>query len=524
MKTLLQAVALSLGLFGAVQAPGQAQTLNVMRSLEAPHFDAHRTSWGPTGEVANLVQDTLVVLDWDAKTPLPNLAKSWTISPDGKLYTFQLRDDVQFCSGKKFTADDVVFSFDRLKKLGNRAPFGWRAGPIKELRATGPHTVEYELSEPFSELLLQLTMWTNVIHNKDVVEQLGTDYGVKGLDGTGPWCFVAWQPRNDLVLRRHDAYRWGPSMYQNKGPVKFQRMVVKILPEESSRLAAMLAGQFDYTNAFPRQFIAQAKANPNLRVQESQGSFSFLYFGYKTTRDMVADVRVREAMNIAINRVEMNAGIFLGEARPMYTYVNPVAKDYNPATMGIVKEDVERAKRLLDEAGWRMGADGVREKDGVKLAPKVYFTIGNNSVKPAEAIQGYMRRIGIDWRLHGWDSAISSLKMGEQDYEIWSVSVPYLSAGDVLNLYFDSKNIPTPNRFNWRDPRTDELLGAGRRALTDTDRTKAYMDAQEVVMKAHLMMPVLDITVHEVTNKRLKGARPHMLYNSTIYKALDLHH
>ena len=169
-----------------------------------------------------------------------------------------------------------------------------------------------------------------------------------------------------------------------------------------------------------------------------------------------------------------------------------------------------------------MGSDGIREKDGMKLAPKVYFTIGNNSVKPAEAIQGYLRKVGVDWKLQPWDSSISPIKMNDQDYEIWSVSVPYMSAGDLMNLYFDSANVPTPNRYNWKDPRTDALLSAGRRALTAEDRTKAYQEVQEVVMREHLMMPLLDITVHEVTNKRLKNARPHMLYNSTLYKALDL--
>ena len=142
-----------------------------------------------------MFQDTLVALDWDGKTAIPYLAKSWTISPDGKLYTFKLRDDVQFCSGKKFTADDVVYSFKRLKDPETSAPFAWRAGNIKELRAPDPYTVEYELAEPFSELLLQLTMFTNAIHNKESVEALGKDYGIKGVDGTGPWCFVSWQPR-----------------------------------------------------------------------------------------------------------------------------------------------------------------------------------------------------------------------------------------------------------------------------------------------------------------------------------------
>ena len=106
--------------------------------------------------------------------------KSWTVSPDGKLYTFKLRDDVTFCSGKKFTAADVIYSFTRLTDPEFKAPLAWRAGNIKELRAPDPYTVEYELKEPFADLLLQLTMFTTAIHNKDSVESLGKDYGVQG--------------------------------------------------------------------------------------------------------------------------------------------------------------------------------------------------------------------------------------------------------------------------------------------------------------------------------------------------------
>ena len=92
------------------------------------------------------------------------------------------------------------------------------------MRAPDPYTVEYELNEPFSDLLLQLTMFTTAIHNQESVEALGKDYGIKAIDGTGPWCFESWQPRTEIVLKRHDAYKWGPSMYQNKGPVKFEKL------------------------------------------------------------------------------------------------------------------------------------------------------------------------------------------------------------------------------------------------------------------------------------------------------------
>lgn len=520
MRKMIAALGIAVGIVAA--NPANAQTLNFMKSIDAPHYDGQRTTWGPTSDIVNMIQDTLVALDWDGKTPIPYLAKSWDVTPDGRVYTFHLRDDVQFCSGKKFTAEDVVYSFKRLKSPETRGPFAWRAGDIKEVRSKGPYTVEYELNAPYSELLLQLTMFTNAIHNKDSVDSLGKDYGIKGVDGTGPWCFVSWQPRTEVVLKRHDAYRWGPSMYKNAGPVKFDRLVIRIVPEDSSRLAAMMSGQFDFTNQFPAQFIAQAKAAPTVTVQQAVPNFQLLYYGYKITRPMVADKRVREAMSIAINRAEIAKGVLLGNADPAYTFVDPDAQDFSPATKGLVREDVERAKRLLDEAGWIPGSDGIREKDGVKLAPKIYYTASGNSGKVSEAIQGYLRRIGIDWRLNPWDSTIAAAKMGEQDYEIWTVTVPYMSAGDLMSLYFDSRNIPTPNRMNWNDPRTDELLAAGKAALQPLDRAKHFQAVQDLVMGEHLWMPVLNINMHMVTSKRLKGARPHMLYQNTFYKGLDL--
>src|SRR5215203_4694630 len=145
MRNILKGIAALLGVVGA-SSTADAQTLRMMKSIDAPHYDAQRTTWGPTSDIVNMIQDTLVALDWDGRTPIPYLAKSWTVSRDGKLYTFTLRDDVTFCSGKKMTAEDVVFTFKRLKSPEIKGPFAWRAGNIKELRAPDPYTVEYELA------------------------------------------------------------------------------------------------------------------------------------------------------------------------------------------------------------------------------------------------------------------------------------------------------------------------------------------------------------------------------------------
>src|SRR5262244_3883412 len=95
-KTIIKIAVAALATIAATSA-SQSQTLNMMKSLDAPHYDGQRTTWSPASDIINMIQDTLVALDWDGKTILPYLAKSWTTSPDGKLYTFKLRDDVTFC-------------------------------------------------------------------------------------------------------------------------------------------------------------------------------------------------------------------------------------------------------------------------------------------------------------------------------------------------------------------------------------------------------------------------------------------
>jgi peptide/nickel transport system substrate-binding protein len=246
-----------------------------------------------------------------------------------------------------------------------------------------------------------------------------------------------------------------------------------------------------------------------------------MYYGFKITRPMVADRRVREAMSIAINRAEIVKGVMLGNAEAAYTFVHPKALGFDESTKGIIKEDAERARRLLDETGWKVGADGIREKDGVKLAPRVLFTQVAYVPRISEAIQGYMRKIGIDWKIVGYDSTIAPLEMAKQDYELWTVTVPYLSSGDLLNIYFDSRNIPAPNRMNWNDTTTDELLRLGRAALSDADRAKYYGLVQRRVAEEHLWMPVMNVALYTTSLKTLKGVRPHMLYQNTFYKGLD---
>ena len=368
--------------------------------LDAPHYDGQRTTWAPTSDIVNMFQDTLVALDWDGKTAIPYLAKSWTISEDGRTYTFKLRDDVHVLQRQEVHRRRRHLQLQAAEGSRDQGALAWRAGDIKELRAPDPYTVEYELNEPFSELLLQLTMFTNAIHNQESVEALGKDYGIKGDRRHRAVVLreLAAAHRNRAEAPRR--LQMGPVDVQEQGPgeireAQHQDRAGGLQP----RRRHAWAGSSTSPTSFRCSSSQQVKAAPDLNVQEAKPNFQLMYYGYKITRPMVADARVREAMNIAINRADIVKGIMLGNAEPAYTFVDPKALDFAETTKGIIKEDVERAKKLLDEAGWKVGADGIREKDGIKLAPKVLFTQVAYFPRVSEAIQGYMRKIGVDWKI-----------------------------------------------------------------------------------------------------------------------------
>src|SRR3546814_1960039 len=119
------------------------------------------------------------------------------------------------------------------------------------VRAVDDYTVEYELTQPYSELLYQMTQHFHTIINIDQVKELGDDFGVKGLDGTGPFCFQSWEPRNELILTKHEGYNWGPEFYANKGPAKVDKDVRKLVPEDRNRIAGIQSKQSDIKQQKP---------------------------------------------------------------------------------------------------------------------------------------------------------------------------------------------------------------------------------------------------------------------------------
>lgn len=501
----------------------QAAEITILREVDSNNYDPHKTTSRAASEVLFMMGDTLVSLAPDMQTIDTGAAESWTVSEDATTYTFKLREDVQFCDGKKLTAEDVVYSVNRWVDPETKSPVAWRAGEVESITAIDDYTVEYKLKAPFSELLYQLTQSFGTIIDKDNVAALGEDFGVTGFNGTGPFCWAEWTPRDQMVITKHEAYDWGASFHANTGPASMDTITWQIVPEENTRTVGVITGQSQVTQYVPYIALEQLKASPGIEVVQSDLAFWTYYMGFKIDKDTVSDPAVRRAVNLAVDQAAMSEDLFFGVVQPAYSYVSQEALDWNAGLDDkLLKYDPAEANAILDEAGWAVGDDGVRTKDGVRLAPTAYVFAGSTWGKISEAVQAYLREIGVDMQIQAFDATVAWGKLATQEFDMYGMSFPYVSSGDALNLYFRSQNAPSPNRMNWIDDKTDALLLAGATATTDADRADAYGEVLEIVHDAAVWLPLYHEPMVIAQSTDLETVVPHNIYGAGLYKGLDL--
>lgn len=514
-------------LYGAVAValalPASAQEINIVREVDSNNYDPHKSTARSASEVLFMLGDTLVSLEPDMSTITDGLAKEWEVSDDGLTYTFHLKDGIKFCDGREMTAEDVVYSLKRWIDPETNSPVAWRAGEVKDITAPDPKTVKYELKAPFSELLYQLTQSFATVIDKNNVEELGEDFGVTGFNGTGPFCWQEWLPRDRLTMTRHEGYGWGPAFYQNKGPAHMAKVTWQIVPEENTRTVALMTNQSQVTQYIPAIALQQIRQAPNLELVRSDAAFWTYFMGFKIDKPTVSDPAVRKALNLAVDQEALARDIMFGEVTPAYSYISENALDWDKTLNDkLLRYDPEEAKRILDEAGWKPGEDGVREKDGVRLAPVAYIQSGSTWQKLAEFVQAELLKVGIGMQIQAFDATVFWGKVATQEFDAFGMSYPYISAGDALNLYFLSQNMPTPNRMNWDDPETDEWLAEGRHATDDATRAAAYAKVLNKVHDAAVWLPLYHEPMTIVQSKELETIVPHNIYGAGLYKGLDL--
>lgn len=504
-------------------ALAQEKVVRMQKYSDARGLDPHKLMTRSISELATLLMDTLVSIDDDLSTISDGLASDWNIASDGLTYTFILKDNLRFCDGKDLTAESIVASFERWRAPETQSINTVLLGSLESISAPDAKTVEFKLATPSDQFLINLASPYAGIIDAEEAAELGDEFGIAHLNGSGPYCWESRRPREVTVLTPNPHFTWGSGVYDSNGPVAVDRFEFVIMPEENARVAAMLTGESAASYYLPWTSIQQFKDNPDFEVVQPRAFGYLAYIGTKLNRPLM-EPAVRRAMNLAIDREAISEVMYAGYANPAPSVLSPEFAGYNSEVESIEPSyDPDEAARILDEAGWEIGSDGIRVKDGARLAPVM---IGHNPWRARlEAVQGMLLDIGIEVQLEITDTPIASSRiLTQSDYDMYGWYASYTNTGELLQKYFQPSEPYSPHSAV---PEQGEELGAliakAGQTIDEAERNEMYGQAQMMIAEQDLWLPLVHDPLIVVYNKtKIEGVKPHGLYAGGFYKAIDI--
>lgn len=340
------------------------------------------------------------------------LAESWDISDDGKTYTFHIRDGVKFSDGEVCDANAIKANFDAIIENKDRHTWLEMMNLLVGVSAPDDKTFVIELSEPYYPLLTELGVTRPfAMISPKAMKDGSTKDGVNAYIGTGPYVLTDFVTDEYAVFEANENY-WGEQP-------KIKKITVKVIPDNQTRILALEKGEIDMIfgkNMIDADAINQYTGNDKFTVSLSDPT-STRQIVLNTTRDVLADKEVRQALQHATNKQAISDGIFYGLEQPADTLFAKTVP-YCDIDLEPYAYDVELARSMLDEAGWVVGADKIREKDGQKLNIDLLYNSDSVTEKAiAEYLQSEYQKIGISLNIHGEEeqSYRDNMKAGNFD-------------------------------------------------------------------------------------------------------------
>ena len=340
------------------------------------------------------------------------LAESWDISEDGKTYTFHIRDGVKFSDGEVCDANAIKANFDAIIENKDRHTWLEMMNLLVGVSAPDDKTFVIELSEPYYPLLTELGVTRPfAMISPKAMKDGSTKDGVNAYIGTGPYVLTDFVTDEYAVFEANENY-WGEQP-------KIKKITVKVIPDNQTRILALEKGEIDMIfgkNMIDADAINQYTGNDKFTVSLSDPT-STRQIVLNTTRDVLADKEVRQALQHATNKRTISEGIFYGLEQPADTLFAKTVP-YCDIDLEPYAYDVELAQSMLDEAGWVVGSDKIREKDGQKLNIDLLYNSDSVTEKAiAEYLQSEYQKIGIALNIHGEEeqSYRDNMKAGNFD-------------------------------------------------------------------------------------------------------------
>jgi peptide/nickel transport system substrate-binding protein len=518
------AVAALLGLAG----PAAATSLKLARSGDALTLDPHAQNEGPTHNLNHQIYEPLVRRHISGSL-IPTLATSWAITSNPAIWELKLRTGVKFHDGTPFTADDVVFSLKRAM-----APTSDHKGlltSVEDVIRVDDATVHVRTKGPSPLLIQNLTnlfMMSKAWSEKNKVEvpqnfaNKEETFAVRNANGTGAYTLVSREPDVKTVMKRNDAY-WGKGTY----PLEVSELTFTVIKSAPTRVAALLSGEVEIVQDMPVQDIARVGATNGLRVNSGPENRTIflgmnvgsaeLKFSDVKGKNPFAEQRVRQAMNMALDREAIRKVVMADQSLPGGSIIPPFVNGYTKELDQIPPRDVNKAKSLLAEAGYPTGF-------GVTLhCPNDRYL---NDEKICQAVVGMLGQIGIKVTLDARSKSLHfpQIQKQEVDFYLLGWGVPTYDSEYIFSfLYHTQKDkFGSWNGTRYSNPEIDAKIQTLSSEVDLDKRNRTIAEIWSVLQPAALypaihnqvnawgMKATLDAKVHPdntIWIKELKFAK-----------------
>jgi peptide/nickel transport system substrate-binding protein len=447
---------------------------------------------------------------------IPNLAvevptvKNGGIQKGGLEYTFKLRRGVKWHDGQPFTAKDVKFTHDLIMnpKFGAYTKIGHDV--VTSVETPDDYTVRVRLKESFAPFL---TSWgdTYIVpaHILESVADPNTaEFNSKSPVGTGPFKFAGRVAGDNLVLKANEAYHGGPPI--------LERVIFKYIPDLTVLYTQFKTGAVDVTGmqGISAEFFAEAKGLPGVVVhQHATPSVEYIYFNHG--KPQFKEIAVRQALYAALDKRAIIDQIYYGIQKPVEGYLPATSWAYN-ANLPKQEYNPQKAKQILDESGWKVGADGIRAKDGVKLSFTNSTTAGNKLREQTQAlVQQNFKAVGVDMQINNMPAAViwgEFYVKSKFDTLLVGIQATIGDDPDCLNR-IHSKYIPAEtgsgrNVMQYKNPQVDKLLEDGVKEVDRAKRRPLYLKLQEVIRADLAYLPLFSYVRLEGVKQGIVNYKP----------------
>lgn len=458
-------------------------TLIWARYGDADSLDPHRTTTTLSWQTFDQIYDTLLAFN-DQGEIVPNLAREWEISADGREATFVLNEKIMCHDGTPFDANDVKYTADRAIDNQNPSVTKGAWGPIAAVDVVDPQTVRFRFSSPFGAFAsFMADPFASMLCDSN--QKLGTQFGVSQAIGTGPWKLVSWTKGDEIVLDKNPNYVKYGRPVENTGAPYLDRLVIRQIPEAQTRLAGLQTGEVQLIVNPPIDDLDAVRNDSNLALHVAENTGQNFFFEFTVSRPPFNDIRARQAVAHAVDvdsaiQVAFGEGLVQRERCPIsrgvfgnnQEFCAQHGYDYNP----------DRARQLLAEMGY--GANK-------PLEVVLMTSTGDNREKMVQVFQSQLAAVGINAKIETMDIGTLNARVKQENERKTGIST-----FDMMDwAWFDPDILyqlwHSPGAYSgYQSKELDALLERTRTTVDPAQRQQAVNAAMEYLLENAVHVPL----------------------------------